>query len=77
MLDRQQQDDLRSIQLRRVTQLSNDGIDREESRDLDDITSPTSSDITSRQLSVGTELPARSEASHLQSTGHNNRYGHP
>lgn len=50
MLDRQQQDDLRSIQLRRVTQLSNDGIDREESRDLDDITSPTSSDITSRQL---------------------------
>ena len=65
-----QPEDLRSIRLRRVSQLSNNGIEYGDTQDLDDLGTPSSQDILTREPSISdTAGHSHSDVSHFQSSG--------
>ena len=66
----EQPEDLRSIHFRRVSQLSNNGMEYGDTQDLDDLGTPSSQEILTREPSASdTAVRSHSDASHFQSSG--------
>ena len=66
----EQPEDLRSIHFRRVSQMSNNGIEYGDTQDLDDLGTPSSQEMLTREPSASdTAVQSQSDASHFQSSG--------
>lgn len=76
VLDRQNQADLGSVTLRRVSQLSKNGIEYEGTTDVDEMTGPTSHVITGDTTASDMLSPTHTDASRSGLVGRTLRYAY-